>query len=75
MTAIERHHLMRIIFGGQMNSYDIHYVGFDFEILCLYLQEAGFKNFEEVMEFNLFDDCSSLRIMDTLVSLNVVVQK
>jgi predicted SAM-dependent methyltransferase len=75
LTALERHHLMRIIFGGQTNPYDVHYVGFDFEILCLYLQEVGFIDCEQVMEFNLFDDCSNLRIMDTLISLNVIAKK
>jgi predicted SAM-dependent methyltransferase len=75
LTALERHHLMRIMFGGQTNPYDVHYVGFDFEILCLYLQEVGFTGCEKVMEFNLFNDCSSLRVMDTLISLNVVAKK
>lgn len=74
-TIYERHHLMRIIFGGQTNQYDVHYTGFDFEILGSYLQEAGFSNIEQVSEFNLFNDCSSLRILDTLISLNVIAIK
>ncbi len=75
LVAIERHHLMRIIFGGQTNSYDVHKVGFDFEILALYLEEVGFEEYEKVSEFNLFNDCSSLRILDTLISLNVMAKK
>lgn len=74
-TVYERHHLMRVIFGGQTNQFDIHYVGFDFEILGVYLQEAGFAGYEQVSEFNLFSDCSSLKILDTLISLNVVAKK
>jgi predicted SAM-dependent methyltransferase len=74
-TIYERHHLMRVIFGGQTNQYDVHYVGFDFEILGIYLQEAGFKDCEQVSEFNLFSDCSSLKISDTLISLNVIAKK
>ena len=66
---------MRIIFGGQTNIYDVHKVGFDFEIMAMYLEEAGFTGYEQVAEFNLFSDCSSLRILDTLISLNVVVTK
>lgn len=74
-TVYERHHIMRIIFGGQTNPYDVHYTGFDYEILCLYLQEAGFDEVEQVSEFNLFNDCSSLKILDTLISLNIVATK
>jgi predicted SAM-dependent methyltransferase len=74
-TALERHHIMRIIFGGQTNQYDVHYVGFDYEVLGSYLQEVGFSTIEQVSEFNLFRDCSSLRILDTLISLNVVATK
>jgi predicted SAM-dependent methyltransferase len=75
MMPIERHHLMRVIFGGQTNVYDIHKVGFDFEIMIMYLEEAGFTEYEQVSEFNLFDDCSRLRILDTLISLNVIAKK
>jgi predicted SAM-dependent methyltransferase len=74
-TVYDRHHIMRIIFGGQTNQYDVHYAGFDYEILGSYLQEAGFSEVEQVSEFNLFSDCSSLRILDTLISLNVVATK
>jgi predicted SAM-dependent methyltransferase len=75
LTVLERHHLMRVIFGGQTNEYDVHKVGFDVDILALYLAEAGFEDYEQVSEFNLFNDCSSLRILDTLISLNVVATK
>jgi predicted SAM-dependent methyltransferase len=74
-TVHERHHIMSIIFGGQTNQYDVHYAGFDYEILGSYLQEVGFREVEQVSEFNLFNDCSSLRILDTLISLNVVATK
>jgi predicted SAM-dependent methyltransferase len=75
LMPLERHHLMRIIFGGQTNIYDVHKVGFDFEILALYLEEAGFQEYEQFSEFNIFNDCSSLRILDTLISLNVIAKK
>lgn len=71
----ERFHLMRIMFGGQSNQYDVHKVGFDFDSLCWYLQRVGFQDCETVPEFGLFDDCSSMRILDTLISLNVVATK
>ncbi|NET03596.1 MAG: methyltransferase domain-containing protein [Symploca sp. SIO2B6] len=75
LMPLERHHLMRIIFGGQTNIYDVHKVGFDFEILVLYLEESGFHEYEQFSEFNLFNDCSSLRVLDTLISLNVIAKK
>ena len=75
LLPLDRHHLMKIMFGGQTSIYDVHKVGFDFEIMAMYLEEAGFTGYEQVAEFNLFSDCSSLRILDTLISLNVVVTK
>jgi len=75
LHPLERHHLMRIMFGGQTNKYDIHKVGFDEEILAIYLEEAGFEAYEMVSEFELFEDCSRLRILDTLISLNVIAEK
>jgi predicted SAM-dependent methyltransferase len=75
LTAIERHYLMRIIFGAQTNEYDVHKAGFDFEILAMYLEEAGFEEYEQVSEFGLFDDCSSMRLVDTLISLNAIATK
>ncbi|WP_448381696.1 class I SAM-dependent methyltransferase [Gloeomargarita sp.] len=71
----ERMHLMRIIFGGQTNEYDVHKAGSDFDILAMYLEQAGFSSYEQVSEFNLFPDCSSMRILDTLISLNVVATR
>lgn len=75
LLPIERHQLMRIMFGGQTNIYDVHKVGFDFEVLALYLEESGFQEYEQVSEFNLFNDCSSMRILNTLISLNVIAKK
>ncbi|MBO9999591.1 MAG: methyltransferase domain-containing protein [Cyanobacteria bacterium SID2] len=75
LLPFERLHLMRVMFGGQTNEFDVHKVGFDFDILALYLEEVGFFEYERVMEFNLFDDCSSLRLLDTLISLNVIATK
>ncbi|MDC0832717.1 methyltransferase domain-containing protein [Geitlerinema sp. CS-897] len=75
LIPIERLQLMRIMFGGQTNEFDVHKVGFDFELLGMYLEEVGFEEYEQVMEFNLFKDCSSLRLLDTLISLNVIATK
>lgn len=75
LMPLERHHLMRVIFGGQTNQFDVHKVGFDADILAMYLGEVGFREYEPVSEFGLFTDCSELRILDTLISLNVIATK
>jgi len=76
LNPLDRYHLMRIMFGGQTNQYDVHKVGFDFDTLGMYLADIGFTQYERVSEFNLFEkDCSSLRLWGTLISLNVVATK
>lgn len=75
LVPYERLHLVAIIYGAQSNIYDVHRVGFDFETLGLYLEEVGFEEYEQISEFNLFHDCSSIRILDTLISLNVIAKK
>ncbi|MEH2158841.1 MAG: methyltransferase domain-containing protein [Nostoc sp.] len=75
LTVVERLHLMRIIFGGHTNIYDVHKVGFDFEILSICLEEVGFTEYQQVEQLDLFDDCSKIRVLNTLVSLNVIAQK
>jgi len=75
LMMIERIHIMGIIFGGNTNQFDVHKVGFDFETLGYFLQEVGFQDYEAVSEFGLFQDCSTIRVLDTLISLNVVASK
>jgi predicted SAM-dependent methyltransferase len=71
----ERFQIMRIMFGGQVNAYDVHYVGFDPDLLSFCLQDVGFVDCEPVSEFGLFQDCSSQRVMDTLISVNMIAIK
>jgi predicted SAM-dependent methyltransferase len=75
IDVMTRLHIMRIMFGGQTNQYDVHKVGFDYEILCLYLAEVGFKKCVRVAEFNVFNDCSSLQLLVNPISLNVIATK
>ncbi|MDX2254568.1 MAG: methyltransferase domain-containing protein [Pseudanabaenaceae cyanobacterium bins.39] len=70
-----RFHIMAMMFGGQTNQYDVHRVGFDFDILCMYLREVGFSECQRVESFNLFDDCSTIQLMGTLISLNAIATK
>lgn len=71
----QRYQIMRMIFGGHVDQYDYHLVGLNEELLGGYLQEAGFVNFRRVAGFGIFEDTSTARIGDTLISLNVVAEK
>ena len=51
-------HAMRMMFGGQIDEYDYHYFGWNYEFLHDYLTEAGFKKIEKVKSFSLFNDTS-----------------
>jgi predicted SAM-dependent methyltransferase len=66
---------MRMIFGGRMTDYDIHYVGLNFEFPGGFLQEAGFREIRRVQEFGLFNDTSRLAFGGLPISLNVEARK
>jgi predicted SAM-dependent methyltransferase len=73
--ANDRYHLMRMIFGGHLDEYDVHKVGFDQDILGMYLKNAGFRDLQVVSEFGLFNDCSSLLFGGVPISLNMIAKK
>ncbi|WP_392482235.1 class I SAM-dependent methyltransferase [Nostoc sp. C110] len=75
IKLVDRLYLMRIIFGAQTNIYDVHKVGFDFEILAVCLEQVGFTKYQQVQEFDLFNDSSKIRVSSILVSLNVIANK
>jgi len=75
LNAHNRHDLMKMMFGGQANQYDMHKVGFDFETLMMYVTQAGFSHYERVQKFNLFKDCSNYQVFNNLISLNVIITK
>lgn len=68
-------HLTRIIFGGQVDSWDYHKAGFTPMLLAGFLGQAGFEDVQQVDTFGLFDDTSELKIGDIPVSLNVIAVK
>jgi len=70
-----RFHVMRMMFGGQIDPHDFHYIGLTFEFLLDYLGQANFKWVERVEEFGLFNDTSSYRPYGDLISLNVIAHK
>jgi predicted SAM-dependent methyltransferase len=70
-----RFHIMRIIYGGRTTPYDVHYCGFDINILGTFLDHAGFRQIERVQNFGLFNDTSELRLSNEPISLNMVARK
>lgn len=75
LDAAMRFHVMRIVFGGQLDPHDFHKVGLTEEFLTDFLLTAGFRNIERVDGFDLFDDTSSLKLGGVAVSLNLQAVK
>jgi predicted SAM-dependent methyltransferase len=75
LTTQQRFEVMRLIFGGQMDPYDLHKVGLTHEFLDSYLRHAGFVAVERVAAFDLFDDASRIKVAGHLISLNTVAHK
>lgn len=75
LSPEERFHVMRMMFGGQMDEADFHCVGLDEEFLASYLLQAGFTDIVRVDNFGLFDDASSLVFKGTPISLNLRSRK
>lgn len=71
----ERFHVMRMMFGGQTDPYDLHRIGLNEAFLRDYLAVAGFRAVRRVPEFGLFRDSSTLRIRGVPISLNMVAEK
>ena len=67
--------IMRMMFGGQTDRHDFHKIGLTWDFARYYLGRAGFKTLRKVPEFGLFDDASSLKVGDVLISLNVEAEK
>jgi len=70
-----RVHVMRMMFGGQMDAHDYHKVGFDFEFLRAHLRRARFERIERVTDFNIFDDTSRYAPYGMPISLNVITYR
>jgi predicted SAM-dependent methyltransferase len=75
LNTAHRYHIMRMMFGGQMDEHDMHYSGLNLEFMQKFLTEAGFRDIRRVQEFGLFNDASSLRFGNVLISLNVEARK
>ena len=74
-TPAMRMHIMRMMFGGQVDAHDFHYFGWNQLFLFDYLQQAGFNKFERVESFGLFKDTSDYKPYGIPISLNVLAIK
>ena len=75
-TTMElKFHTMRIMFGGQLDEFDFHYFGWNFQFLNNFLLEAGFKKIEKVDNFSIFKDTSNYMSNGAPISLNVIAYK
>jgi predicted SAM-dependent methyltransferase len=70
-----RFHVMRVMFGGQMDPHDFHKAGLTYEFMADYLAVAGFRNVERVSGFELFADMSSLSLGGIPVCVNLQAVK
>ena len=68
-------HVMRIIFGGQVDDYDFHYFGYTLHFLSGFLKDSGFKKIERVKSFSLFTDTSDYAPYGPPISLNIIAYK
>ena len=74
-SAENKFRIMRMMFGGQIDEYDFHYFGWNFEFLRDYLKKAGFSEFKKVDLFGLFEDTSDYKLYGFPVSLNLIATK
>jgi|TARA_B110000305_G_C19045177_1_gene450086 predicted SAM-dependent methyltransferase len=69
-------HVMRMMFGGQIDEFDFHYFGWNLEFLKDYLSSAGFKKIEKVKFFSIFSDTSNYAPYNEVpISLNIIAYK
>ena len=64
-----------MIFGGHINEYDIHHIGFDTNIMTAMLVQAGFAKVYRVPAFNIFRDQTTHAFKNECISLNFIAEK
>lgn len=74
-TFEDRYNIMRMMFGGQVDQYDYHYVGLWDQLLVLVLFKNGFANAYRVPRFPFFNDTSATEYGGIPISVNLVAVK
>ncbi|MCE9556680.1 MAG: methyltransferase domain-containing protein [Planctomycetes bacterium] len=75
LNGEQRFHIMRMMFGGQMDQHDFHKVGLTFEFIQHFAGVTGFRELRRLEKFDLFPDTSGLQFGGVLISLNVELTK
>lgn len=75
LSAVDRFFVMRMIFGGHMDSHDYHFVGLNEEFLADFLAAAGFTDIKRTATFDIFQDTSCMTFDNELISLNLIAEK
>ncbi len=73
LSLKERMNVMAMMYGGQMDNHDYHYVGLWRDYLGRLLAQAGFRRVDQVPQFGLFHDSSNANVRGRYISLNVIV--
>ncbi len=74
-TVQVKWHAMRMMFGGQVDAYDFHYIGFNEQFLRTLFAEVGFSDVRRVTSLGLFQDSSELAPYGFPISLNMIAAK
>jgi predicted SAM-dependent methyltransferase len=72
LTTQDRFQVMRMMFGGQLDAYDFHFVGLNGEFLSNFLGQAGFRQAFRVPAFGIFQDTSETTFAGIPISVNMV---
>ncbi len=71
----QRWGVMQMIFGGQKDDNDFHYVGWTLDFAKYFFGAAGFATLKTVNSFDLFEDLSELKPLGVQISLNLIAKK
>ena len=74
-SKAEKFHVMRLMFGGQVDEHDFHRIGLNYDFLTDYLLDVGFASIEHVEALGMFADTSETRMLGHMVSLNLIATK
>lgn len=68
-------HVLKMMYGGQVDEWDFHKSGWTQNILAELLIHKGFRDLHRVRKFNIFEDTSSFEPYGIPISLNIVCLK
>ena len=75
LEGAQRFHVMRMMFGGQVDGFDFHFIGLTAEFMTDFFKRAGFSSSRRVQSFGLFNDTSDFCPYGSPISLNMIAVK